>query len=157
MTIKIRKAKQTDLPKIYELILELAEYEKAPGEVSLSLEQFEQDFRDDKPKFYILLAENKDEILGMAFYFFTYSTWKGKCLYLEDFIIKDKFRRNGIGKKIFNEVLRIAKSEKVHRFAWQVLEWNEPAIKFYENYDCQMDGEWVNCRMTFDQIQSAKI
>jgi len=150
----IRKALKDDLPEILSLIKELAAYEKAPEEVKLTIQQLEKDGFGDKACFEALLAEQKGECCGMALYYYTYSTWKGRCLYLEDIIIREKHRRKGIGEKLFNELLNIAAKEKVVQMKWQVLEWNQPAINFYKKYKADFDDEWTNVRLTKKQIDT---
>ena len=148
----IREAEVEDLEAVHQLIKELAEYERAPGEVTLSLEQFKADFKDSKPDFNLLLAEENERIIGMALYFFTYSTWKGRCLYLEDIIVTEPYRRQGYGKQLFETLIHIAAETGAQRMAWQVLDWNEPAIQFYRKYKANMDEGWVNGKFTREQI-----
>lgn len=152
MNIILRKATKADLPIVLELIQELATYEKAPKEVTITIEDLEKDGFGKNPIFEILLAENDFEILGMSFYFYNYSTWKGKCLYLEDIIVKQKYRGNKIGSLLFEETIKHAKEIGAKRMQWQVLNWNEPAIKFYKKYNSHFDDEWLNCKFTEDQI-----
>ena len=92
--------------------------------------------------------------MGIAVYYYKYSTWKGKCLFLEDIIVTESERKNGYGKLLFNEVVKVAKAKKVRRMEWQVLDWNKAAREFYKKYQANLDGEWINCKLTFDQIQS---
>ena len=89
----------------------------------------------------------------MALYYYKYSTWKGKCLFLEDIIVTENERGQGIGKLLFNEVIKVAKEEKVRRMEWQVLDWNKPAIHFYKTYDVTLDGEWINCKLTNHDLE----
>ena len=153
MKINIRKATKNDIVHVYDLIQELAEYEKAPGEVSLTLNELQNDGFGDNPSYYCLVAETEEQIIGMALYYIKYSTWKGKCIFLEDIIVKEIYRRQKIGKQLFEEVLSIAKKWKVARVEWQVLDWNTPAIKFYEKYHAQFLKEWISCRLSDDQIK----
>jgi GNAT superfamily N-acetyltransferase len=152
--MNIRKGTEADLPAVLGLIRELAEYEKAPGEVEVTIEEMlNWGFGTDKIfEFFVLEKENK--IVGLALYYYKYSTWKGKCLFLEDIIVTEKERGNGYGKILFNAVARVAKEQKVRRMEWQVLEWNKPAIGFYEKYNSALDPEWVNCKLTYDQLQN---
>jgi GNAT superfamily N-acetyltransferase len=90
------------------------------------------------------------EIIGFALYYVSYSTWKGRCLYLEDFYVKEAKRQLGIGAKLFEEVVAVAKTRQVKRMDWQVLEWNETALQFYRKQNAILDGEWVNGRLFFD-------
>ncbi len=145
----IREAIKGDELAIMSLIHELAEYEKAPLEVvntseDLALHLFEENICD------ALVVETLDQlIVGFALYFTNYSTWKGKCLYLEDFYIQPEYRMKGIGSQLFDCVVEIAKDRKVKRMDWQVLEWNEPAISFYKKKMATLDPEWVNGRLFF--------
>jgi len=155
--VNIRHASNEDLTKVHELIGELAAYEEAPDEVTLDEATFKKDFQSGhKPYFNILVAESEQTIVGFALYFFTYSTWKGRCLYLEDFYVKANHRRKRIGQALFETILTIAKEEAVKRLAWQVLEWNEPAIEFYKQYNAELDPEWINGRLRENQIEAAK-
>ena len=152
--IEITKGKKEDLPQVLELIKELATYEKAPLEVENTVEEMIQDGFTDQPVFYLLTAKTEGEIRGIAIYYIKYSTWKGKCVFLEDIIVTEKFRGQGIGAKLFDEVILIAKNLKVRRLEWQVLNWNEPAIHFYKRYNANLDPEWLNGKLTYQQLQS---
>lgn len=154
--IQIRQAEETDLTAVHQLIQELAEYEKAPDEVTLSVDQLKQDFQEARPAIFILVAETAEEIVGMALYYLTYSTWKGRCLYLEDMIVTKEWRRSGIGELMFDELIIQAANWNAKRMAWQVLEWNQPAIRFYEKYNAYLDPEWVNGKLVYSQLQAAK-
>lgn len=140
----IRSASENDIPQIINLIKELALYEKAPEEVINTPEQMKKDGFGDNPLFKCMVVENDIGIFGFALYYYRYSTWKGKVLYLEDFYIKEKYRKTGIGQKLFNEVIKTAKHDNCKRICWQVLEWNEPAINFYKKYNAGFDKEWWN-------------
>lgn len=148
MNCTIRKASKKDLPQVLALIKELAIYEKAPEEVTISLEQLEKDGFGDRPLYWILLAEIDDEVIGMSFYYIRYSTWKGKCLYLEDLVVKEAYRRTGVGQLLFEATLKAAKEMNAVLMNWQVLDWNEPAIAFYKKYNAELDPEWVNGKIT---------
>ncbi len=152
--IKIREGVEADLPQVFALIQELAEYERAPQEVTNTLEMMRQDGFGKDPIFRFFVAENEAGIIGIAVYYIAYSTWKGKTLYLEDLVITEKYRRFGIGKKLFDAVAKKAEELGAKRFAWQVLDWNEPAINFYKNVKASLDGEWINCRMTEQEIKA---
>ena len=153
MKINIRKGVKEDLPQVLNLVKELAAYEKAPGEVTVTIEEMERDGFGDKPVFHFFVAETEEKVIGLSLYYIKYSTWKGKCVFLEDIIVNEPFRKSGVGKKLFDEVVKIAKELNVERLEWQVLEWNEPAIKFYKKLNSQFDNEWVNCKLTGKQIQ----
>jgi GNAT superfamily N-acetyltransferase len=138
------------------LVKELAIYENAENEVETTLESMEADAFGGQKLFNFLVAEVENEILATAVYFYTYSTWKGKTLYLEDIVVNQQHRRKGIGTLLFNHLLFIAKNENVKRMSWQVLNWNEPAIEFYKKIDTIFDSEWINCKLTFDQLQNKR-
>jgi GNAT superfamily N-acetyltransferase len=138
----LRKATKQDLQGTLDLVNELALYEKAPQEVTVTLADYETDF--DNNVFDILIAEQENQIVGIAFYYMAYSTWKGKMLYLEDFVVKEELRGHGIGKILFKAYLEEAKKLNVSLAKWQVLDWNEPAINFYEKYNSTIEKEWFN-------------
>ena len=150
----IRHATAADLPAVYRLIQELADYENAPDAVSLTLEQFIQDFKQQQPPFHVLIAEAENHVAGMALYFFTYSTWRGRCLYLEDMIVTQSWRQRGLGKALFEQLLTIGAKAEVARMAWQVLDWNRPAIHFYQRYGAWLEAEWLSGKLTGDQIKA---
>lgn len=149
----IRKGKKEDLPQVLTLIKELAEYERAAGEVENSLEEMIKDGFGENPVYHFFVAEENGKITGIALYYFKYSTWKGKCIFLEDIIVTESERGKGIGAKLFEEIIKTAKELKVRRLEWQVLEWNEPAINFYKKYNANLDPEWVNGKLIYSQIQ----
>lgn len=147
--INIREARQGDEYAIMDLIKALALYEKAPDQVSntaedLGVHLFKEKICD------AIVAEQEGEIIGFALFYTNYSTWKGKCLYLEDFFVLPEFRRHGVGSMLFDEVVEIAKKRKVRRMDWQVLDWNEPGINFYKKKNAILDPEWVNGRFFFE-------
>lgn len=153
MNYSVRKGIKTDLPQVLGLIKELAEYEKAPLEVAVTVEEMERDGFGENPIFHFFVAESDGNIIGIALYYIKYSTWKGKCIFLEDIIVTEAFRQYGIGKKLFDEVVKVAKEMKARRMEWQVLEWNEPAIKFYKKLNANLDPEWINGKLTGEQIE----
>ena len=152
--VTIRKGEKKDLPTILELIKELAEYENSLHEVSINLKDLENDGFNEAPSYYFLVAEKNDKIVGMSFYWIRYSTWKGKFLFLEDFIVKTKYRRQGVGKKLFNATIKICQQLKVNGMCWQVLDWNKPAIEFYKKYNAEISGDWLNGKLTKSQINN---
>jgi GNAT superfamily N-acetyltransferase len=154
--INIRKGLPSDLPKVLELIKELAAYEKAPLEVENTVEEMIEDGFKENPIYFLLIAEENSVVLGIAIYYIKYSTWKGKCVFLEDIIVTESERGKGTGAKLFEEVVQISKKMKVRRMEWQVLEWNEPALNFYRKYEANLDPEWINGKLTYDQLQSFK-
>ncbi|TXK51973.1 GNAT family N-acetyltransferase [Pontibacter qinzhouensis] len=153
MTVTIRKGILEDLPQVYNLIKELALFERAPQEVTNTIEDMERDGFGENHIFSFFVAEKADQLIGIALYYTAYSTWKGKTIYLEDLIVTESQRRTGVGRKLFDAVASEAKAVGAKRFAWQVLEWNEPAIAFYKQIGATLDSEWINCRMTEEQIQ----
>ncbi len=156
MVTNIRKGKASDLPQVLELIKELALYEKAPQEVTVTLTELIEDSFGDKPVFYFFVAEQGSEILGTAIYYIKYSTWKGRCVYLEDIIVKESQRGKNIGTNLFKAVLLESKNLGAKRMEWQVLDWNTPALHFYEKFDALVDPSWVNCKLTEEQILNYK-
>ncbi|MGZ3867145.1 MAG: N-acetyltransferase family protein [Bacteroidia bacterium] len=152
--IKIRKGTKEDLPQVLGLVKELAVYERAPNEVEVTVEEMQGWGFGKGSIFEFFVAEDGSKIVGISLYYYKYSTWKGKCLFLEDIIVTESYRRYGLGSKLFNEVARVAKQQKVRRMEWQVLEWNVTALDFYKKYNSNFDDEWVNCKLTYDQLQS---
>lgn len=145
----IRKAQKGDEGAIMKLIQALALYEKAPDEVVNTSEELGKHLFDE----HIcdaLVVEEEGEIIGFALWYTSYSTWKGKCLYLEDFYVLPEHRSKGYGSKLFDEVVAIARKQNARRMDWQVLEWNQLALDFYERKSAHLDGEWVNGRLFFE-------
>ena len=157
MDIDIRKGIKKDLPQVLALIKELADYEKSLHQVDVTLEQLEKDGFDGHPHYYLLVAEEKGEIIGVCFYFIRYSTWKGKVLFLEDFVVKEEYRRKGIGGMLFEETIRIANKENMDGLHWQVLDWNTPALNFYKKYNASISSTWLNGRLDKEQINKLEI
>jgi GNAT superfamily N-acetyltransferase len=131
-----------------ELVHELAVYEKAPNEVTVTLAHFEESGFGANPVWWGFVAEEDGFILGFTLYYIRYSTWKGQRMYLEDFLVTEKSRGKGIGKLLFDQLIEEAKEKNFNAIVWQVLEWNEPAINFYKKYNASFDGEWVNCAIS---------
>lgn len=155
MDISIRIGTKQDLPRLRELIVELAVYEKEPDAVEVTLAELEKDGFGNDAIFSFFVAEIDGVIQGIALHYFKYSTWKGKCLFLEDIVVNQEFRGKGIGKLLFDEIVKVAATHHCKRLEWQVLKWNTPAIQFYKNkYDANLDEEWLNGRLTGKQIQN---
>jgi GNAT superfamily N-acetyltransferase len=153
MNIDIRKGIEADVPQALNLVRELAVFEKAPNEVEVTTEEMlNWGFGKDK-QFDFYVASENGIIVGLALYYFKYSTWKGKCLFLEDIIVTESMRGKGIGKLLFDTIVEVSKKENVRRMEWQVLDWNTPAIEFYKKYNATLDGEWINCKLTGDQLK----
>jgi GNAT superfamily N-acetyltransferase len=153
-SINIREGKKSDLPRVLELVKELAEYEKAPQEVINTVEKMEEDGFGATPIYGFFVAENENGIVGLSLYYWRYSTWKGKRLYLEDIIVTEKERGGGIGKLLFDRTMQHTLDSKCSGMMWQVLDWNEPAINFYKKYGAKLDGEWINCNLERTQIET---
>jgi GNAT superfamily N-acetyltransferase len=150
--LKIRAAEKSDMKGVLALIRELADYERAPDEVVVTVEDLERDGFGSQPKFHCFVAERKNKIVGMALYYIKYSTWKGPCVFLEDIVVTQSERRSGTGKQLFEQVIRATKEMKARRMEWQVLDWNTPAIKFYEKYNPLVLEEWLNYRLTENEL-----
>ncbi len=145
--VVIRKAAAADCTAMMALINELALYEKAPEEVTVSLEDFIEAGFGEQSIWTAYVGELNGEIVGMSLFYPRYSTWKGKKLYLEDIVVKESFRGHKIGKLLFDATYAYAKANKYQSLYWQVLEWNEPAINFYKKYNTVFDGEWLNVNL----------
>ncbi|HMO34179.1 MAG TPA: GNAT family N-acetyltransferase [Lacibacter sp.] len=145
MSITIRRAVKEDCPRLLELIHELALYEKAPEEVTVTLEHFAFSGFGPRPVWWAFVAEENGIILGFALYYIRYSTWKGQRMYLEDILVTGEARGRGIGRLLMERLIEEAKECNLNGIVWQVLEWNEPAINFYKKFNAGFDGEWVNC------------
>jgi len=144
----IRKAAREDVPAILALVRELAVYEREPLAVVATEADFLRDGFGSTPAFRVLIAEEDAAVVGFAFYFFSYSTWVGrKCLYLEDLFVQPAHRGRGAGIALMRELAREAIAKECRRFVWQVLDWNEPAIAFYERLGAQVQREWLHVRL----------
>jgi GNAT superfamily N-acetyltransferase len=148
----IRKGKRKDIQQVYDLVLELAIYENGLDEVKTSVQQMEEDGFGQDPVFEFFVAENKKGIVGLSLYYYRYSTWKGKLLYVEDLIVTERHRRSGLGTRLMEATIKEAQQQNCKGIHWQVLEWNEPALAFYKKYNPVLDGEWINCRIDIDQL-----
>ena len=150
MNINIRRAVKEDCPRLLELVHELARYERAPNEVTVTLAHFEESGFGPKPVWWAFVADVDGVIEGFALYYIRFSTWKGQRMYLEDFYVREEARGKGLGKLLFDRLIPEARERKLNGIQWQVLEWNEPAINFYKKYNCVFDGEWLNCAIAVD-------
>ncbi|MCU0339671.1 MAG: GNAT family N-acetyltransferase [Spirosomaceae bacterium] len=149
MTFTIRKGIPADIPHVFELVKELAEYEKAADQVTNTPEMMLHDGFGTDPVFGFYVAEADGRIVGISLYYYRYSTWKGKRLYLEDLVVKEAMRGHGLGKLLFDATIEEAKATHCTGMMWQVLDWNEPAINFYKKYGTRFDEEWLNCHLDF--------
>jgi GNAT superfamily N-acetyltransferase len=147
MEIKIRRAVKDDCPRLMELVRELARYERAPDEVTVSLDHFIESGFGEKPVWWAFVAEAEGMVQGFALYYVRYSTWKGQAMYLEDIIVTESMRGKKLGKLLFERLILEAREKNWTRIIWQVLSWNEPAIHFYKKYKTRFDEEWVNCSL----------
>ena len=151
MEIKIRTALAADCPRMMELVRELAIFEKAPDEVTVTLEHFVKTGFGENPVWQALVAEDESEkIIGLSLYYMRYSTWKGLRLYLEDLIVTESFRGKGIGKLLFDRTVEVSRELGVSGMMWQVLDWNQPAIEFYKKYGVDISDEWLNCSLSLN-------
>ena len=151
MSMNIRRAVKEDCPRLLELIQELAVYEKAPDEVSVTLEHFEASGFGEKPVWWAFVAEENGIVTGFALYYIRYSTWKGQRMYLEDILVTENSRGKGLGKLLMDRLIEEAKEKRFNAIVWQVLEWNEPAINFYKKYNADFDPEWINCSLDLNK------
>lgn len=154
LMLNIRKATENDIPLILELIRELADYERAPLEAVATAEDLRRDGFSSEPRFYVEIAEWLGEPAGFALWFFNYSTWLGRPgLYLEDLFVRPRFRRKGIGKALLTHLAKVAVKRGCGRYQWQVLDWNTPAIEFYESLGAKAMKEWIPMRVTGDALK----
>eukprot|EP01121_Diplochlamys_sp_Union-15-3_P011591 TRINITY_DN3375_c0_g1_i1.p1 TRINITY_DN3375_c0_g1~~TRINITY_DN3375_c0_g1_i1.p1 ORF type:complete len:190 (+),score=40.17 TRINITY_DN3375_c0_g1_i1:50-571(+) len=156
----LREAKQEDVETILSLIKDLAEYEKEPHEVSNTAENLLKDGFGEQPLFYVILAESpsvgeeKPIVYGFALWFFVYSTWKGRCLFLEDIYVKPEYRGKGVGLKLFLKCAQESKKHNCKRFQWMVLDWNKPSIDFYISQGANQTKSWLPFRMDDSEVDS---
>lgn len=152
--VTIREGSASDLEAALELIKELAAYEKASHEVTNTIEMMIEDGFGSNPVFGFCLAELNERAVGLSLYYYRYSTWKGKRLYLEDIIVTKKERGKGIGKMLFDVTMQKSIDQNCTGMMWQVLDWNKPAIDFYKRYGTRFDNEWINCHLEASQIKA---
>ena len=151
--VQIRPAVKADCTQLMGLIRELALFEKAPDEVTVSMEEFENAGFGPNPVFIAFVASRDQTVIGFALCYVRYSTWKGRRLYLEDLLITEAERGNGIGSLLFDECIKETQRQRYDGMVWQVLDWNEPAINFYKKYKASFDGGWLNCVLSNSQVQ----
>jgi GNAT superfamily N-acetyltransferase len=152
--LTIRPAIAADVTTILDLVRELATYEREPDAVVATESDLLRDGFGPSPRFHVLLAEWGGEVVGFAFYMFTYSTWRGRpVLYLEDLFVRPEFRKKGIGIALMRRLARVAVDERCARFVWEVLDWNEPSIQFYESLGAEMAREWLNVRLEGEALE----
>jgi GNAT superfamily N-acetyltransferase len=153
MDIQLRFAVEADCPRLLELIVELAVYEKMPDEVTVTLDEFAEAGFGEHPVWKAFVAENENGIIGFALYYIRYSTWKGCRLYLEDFIVTENERGRGVGKLLFERVMKEANDKNYNGMSWQVLDWNEPALNFYRKYESHLENGWINASFSKEQLK----
>jgi len=149
MQITIRKGTPDDVPQVFGLVQELAVYEKSADQVSNTPERMLEDGFGPNPIYGLLVAEVDGKIVGISMYYTRYSTWKGKRLYLEDLIVTESMRGYGLGKMLLDATVEEARTTQCTGVMWQVLDWNEPSIKFYKRYGARLDNGWINCNIDF--------
>ena len=154
MNIFIREAVKKDCERLLELIRELAIYERADEEVTVSLEEFQDSGFGVKPVWRAFVADVDGVIQGFGLYYIRYSTWKGRRLYLEDLLVTETMRGQGLGKLIFDKLIEEAIENGFNGMNWQVLDWNEPAINFYKKYNAVLDEGWLNVSLSKKQLEN---
>lgn len=150
----LRVAVKADCPRLLELVVELAIFEREPDAVTVTLEEFENAGFGKNPVWKAFVMEVDGTIVGFAMYYVRYSTWKGRRLYLEDLIVTEAYRGKGLGKILFDRMVQETRELGFSGMVWQVLDWNEPAIKFYEKYGAAIDAGWLNASLTKEQVQN---
>jgi len=140
--MNIRKGEKKDMKSVLELIRELAVFEKEPEAVVVTVADLERDGFGDNPLFYTFVAEVENEIVGMALYYYRYSTWKGRTIHLEDLIVKEKMRGTGLGSALYTKIIEQGKADNVRRIEWNVLDWNTPAVEFYKKSGAKVLEDW---------------
>jgi GNAT superfamily N-acetyltransferase len=146
--IILRRAVKEDCPRLLELVNELAYFEKAPDEVTVTPEHFSECGFGSKPVWWAFVVCVDGIVEGFALYYIRFSTWKGQRMWLEDLLVTEKMRGRGLGTLLFERLLQEVKEKKFQGMVWQVLDWNEPAIKFYKKYNARFEPEWVNCSIS---------
>jgi GNAT superfamily N-acetyltransferase len=152
--VTIRAGRKGDLTNVLQLVKELAEYERAPHEVINNVALMERDGFGPTPVFSFFVAETSLKIIGISLYYYRYSTWKGKRLYLEDIIVTAQYRGQGIGKLLFEQTMLKAVEDNCNGMSWQALDWNEPALNFYRKYGAKLEDGWLNGSLEPEQIHT---
>ena len=152
--MKIRKGTPQDMPDVLALITELAVFEKEPDAVVISTEDLLRDGFSENPLFHTFVAEVNEEIIGVALYYYRFSTWKGKTIHLEDLIVKENNRGTGAGFALYSEIIKQGKKDNVRRIEWNVLDWNTPAIDFYEKSGAKVLSNWRVVHMDENGIEA---
>lgn len=155
--ITTRIARKEDCPRLLELVHELALFEHAPHEVTVTLAEFEEAGFGSKPVWKAFVAEAEGIIIGMALYYIRYSTWKGQRLFLEDLIVTEKYRGKGAGKLLFDRTVQEAQELGFNGMTWQVLDWNEPALNFYKRYGAEINAGWLNAAISREQLMALNV
>ena len=150
----LRRGREADLPRVLALIQELAEYERAPEAVTNTLAMMRRDGFGPEPIFGFFVLENGDALVGLALFYTAYSTWKGRMLYLEDLVVTEAARRGGYGRQLFDAVVAEARRTGAQRLKWQVLNWNEPAIAFYQKLGATIEDEWLNGTLGAEELSA---
>lgn len=153
MSIKIRRATPEDIPRTLELIQELAVYEREPDAVVVDEAELTRDGFGENPAYGLFVGETENGIVGIALYYFRYSTWNGKVMYLEDLIVTESERGKGYGRKLLNVIIEEADKLNCRLTTWQVLDWNEPSINFYKSIKADLDESWINCTVKEGQYK----
>lgn len=157
MNIEIRRAHKDDCGQLLEMVRGLALYEKAPQEVTVTLDEFTAAGFGDAPVWTAFVAEVDGKVEGFALYYVRFSTWKGCRMYLEDFYVNENLRGKRVGTMLFERVLQEAREKNFNGVSWQVLDWNEPAINFYKKYNARFEGEWINVSLSSDQLMESRV
>lgn len=150
--MNIRKGTKEDMPAVLELITELAVFENEPNAVSITVDDLVRDGFGENPLFYTFVAEEEGEVIGMALFYYRYSTWKGKTIHLEDLVVKENMRGTGAGSALYKEVIKFAKAEGVRRVEWVVLDWNTHAVDFYKRSGATVFNDWLTVQMDEEGI-----
>ena len=156
MSFTIRKGEEKDMQSVFNLITELAVFEKSGDKVSNTIEEMLEDGFGQNPIFEFYVAEFEGKVIGMSLYYMRYSTWRGRYLYLEDLIVTASHRGKGVGKKLLDCTVAEAKKRDASLMMWQVLDWNEPAIGFYKKIGAELDEEWINCTLSKEDLENWK-